>query len=104
VLSTVAGPANGQGNGDPGPQEPPEWMEAEVAPPEDIRAMDDEALKLAVRAAVIALFQKAEKPRDEAQKRCIQLTGKPREECERIDLEKLLMGLRDDIKAKEATA
>jgi hypothetical protein len=82
-------------DGDPGP-EPPEDMEPRVETeevPEDIRALDDQALSLAIRNAAVALKH----TRDTAQKRCIEVCGKPREELARPDLERLLVAFREDI-------
>lgn len=106
TLSTPVA-SNGSGapvsdDGDPGPQPPPDMEEPEENEgiPADILAMDDATLKAALKGVAMELFGKRENAREAAQKRCIELVGKPREECtDRGDLERLLSGLRADLGA-----
>lgn len=99
--------SNGSGapvneDGDPGPEPPPDLDEPRepATIPEDILAMDDATLRTALKAVAMELFGRRENAREAAQKRCIELVGKPREECAaRADLERLLAGLRADLGA-----
>lgn len=93
VLSTPV-PANANGAAAMGGP-------ADITVPEDVRNLSDDDLRGEIKHLALEVLQHNITT---AQRRCIQLTGKPREELDRQGLEVLLVGFRADAAAAKEAA